>query len=79
MNLLKRASASLLGNVLLWEVIFSLPLLLIFSWRSNSQGTLTFEWAIRLVLVCAVMGALAAICFWYLVALPLIKGRDKGV
>jgi hypothetical protein len=76
MNFLKRATSSLLGNILLWEVVFSLPLFLIFLLKSNSQGTLSFGWAIHIALVSALVGALAATCFWYLVSMPLIKGRD---
>jgi hypothetical protein len=76
MNFLKRASSSLGGNILLWEVGFSAPLFLAFLFKSNSEGTLTFEWAIHIGLVAAVVGALVATCFRYFVALPLKKGRD---
>jgi hypothetical protein len=76
MNFLKRASLSLSGNILLWEVGFSAPLFLAFLLKSNSEGTLTFEWAVHIALVSSVVGALVATCFWYFVALPLKKGRD---
>jgi hypothetical protein len=76
MNFLKRASSSLGGHILLWEIVFSLPLFLMFLLKSNSEGTLTFEWAIHLAIVWSVLGVLAATTFWYLVSLPLKKGRD---
>ena len=76
MNLLKRASSSLLGNIILWEVGFALPLFLAFVLKSNSEGTLTFEWTIHLAIVWSILGVLAATTFWYFVALPLKKGRD---
>ncbi len=76
MNFLKRAGSSLLGNILLWELVLSMPLFLMFLLKSNSQGTLTLGWAIHIALVSSLAGALAATVFWYFVALPLIKGRS---
>ena len=76
MNFLKRACFSLRGNILLWELGFSLPLFLAFLLKSKSESTLTLERAIHIALVCSLVGALVATCFWYSVSLPLIKGRD---
>jgi hypothetical protein len=76
MNLLKRLSFSLPGNILLWEIAFSLPLFLTFLLKSNSEGTLTFGWAIHIARVSSLGGVFAAATFWYAVALPLIKGRQ---
>jgi hypothetical protein len=75
-SFIKRASSSLGGNILLWELIFSLPLFLIFLWKNGSEGNLTFGWAIHIALACSVMGALAATFFWFFVALALSKSRD---
>jgi hypothetical protein len=76
-KLLKRASSSFLGNVALWEVLFSAPLFLTFFSRSYTDGTLSAGWAAHLLLVSAGLGAVAATVFWFAVALPLIKSRSK--
>lgn len=64
------------GNILLWEVGFSVPLFLTFLLKSSSEGTLTLGWAIHAAFVISIGGAVAAIIFWYGVALPLKKSRD---
>jgi hypothetical protein len=76
-KLLKRASSSLLGNVVLVEVLFSAPLCLIFLSQSYAEKTLTVSWTAWLIVVWAAMGAAAAVVFWYAVSLPLIKSRGK--
>lgn len=78
MNILKRATSSLIGYIAVWEVIFALPLFLVFLFQSYSDGTLTVEWTIYLALLWAALGAAGGTFFWYLVSLPLIRGRERG-
>jgi hypothetical protein len=77
MTFFKWASSSFLGHVALTEIIFSLPLFLVFLDSNYNQGTLTLEWALYIALICAVFGVVGAAFVWYTISLPLIKQR-KG-
>jgi hypothetical protein len=78
MNILQRASSSLLGHIALAEAVFALPLFLFFLSENYSQGTLTVEWSIYLAILWVVFGAVGGAFFWYTVSLPLIRRqRDK--
>jgi hypothetical protein len=76
MNLRKRLSSSLQGHIVLSELLFSLPLFLVFLIQSHSEGSLTVKWALYLAMVWAAGGVLGGAIFWYAVSLPLIKGRQ---
>jgi hypothetical protein len=76
MNLVKRVTSSLRGHIVLSEVLFSLPLFLVFLFQSYFDGALTLEWGIYLAVLWAASGVLGAVCLWYLVSLPLIKSRN---
>ena len=79
MNFLKRGNPTLLGHVVLFEVIFSLPLFLFFLSTRHSQGTLTLDSAIYLAFIWAGGGAVMAVFFWFTFSLPLMKRRKDGI
>jgi hypothetical protein len=72
---LKWAATTLLGHVVVVEVLFSLPLSLMYLYMNYTDGTLTTGRAIWLILVGAVIGPVAAMFFWYTTSLPMIKRR----
>jgi hypothetical protein len=76
MNLLKRAASSLLGHIVFFQAVFSLPLFLFFLSENHSQGTLTVESAIYLAALWSAFGAVGAAFFWYTMSLPLIRRRQ---
>ena len=79
MALSRWASSSLLGHVVLFEVILSLPLAIVFFVLNYSQGTLTVAWVFYMATIWAAFGALVAVLGWYIVSLPLIKLRQSQV
>jgi hypothetical protein len=76
MNLLKRASSSLLGHIALIETLFSLPMFLYFLVQSYAEAELTVSWGIYLAVVWASFGVVGAALVWYSVSLPLIRRRE---
>lgn len=72
-------SRSLLGHIALFQVFFSLPLVVLSLSRSASQGPLSLRWALHTVLVAAAGGVVCAVLFWYTVMRPLItrQGHKK--
>ena len=75
MTFFKWASASLLGHIALTEMLFSLPLFLVFLDANYDEGTLTLAWALHIALVAALFGVVGAALVWYTISLPLIKQR----
>jgi hypothetical protein len=75
----KWGSSSLKGHLVLFELFFSIPLLVTFLVSDYSDGTLTIGWAIWSVFVWAIAGAAVAVAFWFTVSSALIKNRrDKA-
>lgn len=75
MNFLKKGNPTLLGHVVLFEVIFSLPLFLFFLSTRHARGTLTLDSGIYLAFIWAAGGAVVAVLFWFTFSLPLMKRR----
>jgi len=73
----KWASFSLVGNIALSELLFSLPLLAAFTWMSASDGILTLALFGYMVSICALGGVVFALFMWFVVARPLIKRRYR--
>ena len=67
--------SSLLGHVVLMQLCFSLPLLLVFLPTISSQGTLTVAWVLYMFFAFTTLGAVCAVLFWYALTLPLMKNR----
>lgn len=77
MKLLQRASLSLKGHIALFEAFFAAPLAALFLFQSYSRGELTIEWAVHVIAVWAVLGAVGAIVFWYTLTSSLVKRRTS--
>ena len=73
----KWASFSLIGNVAVSELLFSLPLLVAFTFMSSRDGTLTLALFSYVVVICALGGVVFALPMWFMVARPLIKRRYR--
>ena len=71
---MKSATKSLRNHVIFMEVIFTMPLSLVFLGTSYQYGELTPLWGLWIVTVCAALGAVAAVIGWYLI-LPSIRLR----
>jgi hypothetical protein len=75
----KWGSSSLIGHVVLFEVICAAPLLSFSIGTMYSEGTLTVLSTLYMAVVCSVLVAVGAALFWYTFSLPLIKRRgDKS-
>ncbi len=59
------ARTSLIGHVVIFEMTFSLALLILFLIVNYNEGTLTLAWALHLVFISTVAGAVLAITIWY--------------
>jgi hypothetical protein len=75
---LKWASSSFFGHVVLCELLFSLPLALVFMDLNHADGKLTPSWAFYLVVVWALLGMVGAALVWFTISLPLLKRRQGG-
>lgn len=73
MKILKRPKPTLAAHIILSELIFSLPLFLVFFFKKYSRGTLTLESAISLAYIWAIAGAAIALLLWYTVSSPMLK------
>jgi len=78
-SLLGRMSHSLLGHIVLAELLFSAPLFIFFAYQHFEEGTLTVAWAAYLAAVCVSFGAAGAALLWYAVSAPLIRARSARV
>jgi hypothetical protein len=75
-RLLDRANASLLGNVIFWELIFSVPMSLLSMYLNYDEGTLTLHWGIWIIGSCAAAGPVLAVLYWFTFR-PLLRVRRK--
>ena len=76
-NLIKRAGHSLLGHVIVFETVFSLPMLIYgFAWN-HARGSLTLSSAALMLLEVSALVVAGASAVWYLITLPLIKRKKQ--
>ena len=76
-RLIKWGSTSLIGRVVLLEVLAALPLLLLAFADMTSEGTLTLARATRVVVVCVGLTAISVIAIWYTIMLPPRKSLGR--
>ena len=77
MTFSKWISRSLLGHVVFFEIIFSVPAF-IYGLASNySQDALTAPFAIEMMVEVATLGAVGAVAVWYTITLPIIRRTRK--
>ena len=75
MGLLKRLASTLLGNVVLFQLMFSLPLFLTL-WLQN-YAEWTGSWTIYALFLCLVGGVISGGVFWFVATRPLLKRRQS--
>jgi hypothetical protein len=70
------AATSLTGHVVFFELIFAIPMAIIFTYLNYIQGTLTVSWAIWIVGLSAAVSIIISILIWTTITMPRIKRRD---
>jgi len=74
---LRWVGTSLFGHVLFYGSLFTLALSTTFIYLNYVQQTLTLGWAIYVVLVCVILGAVCGLLIWSTITLPRIRRRDR--
>jgi hypothetical protein len=69
------ASTTLTGHLLLFQLIFAVPMAVLFILLNYSQGTLTPGWAIWIIGLSAAVTIFVTILIWTTITLPRMKGR----
>ena len=77
MALRRWVSQSLLGHVVLFELIVSLPWLVWFFASNYAEGTLTVSSTLQFIAEAVVVGAAVAFAVWHTITLPLIRRVKK--
>jgi len=72
-SLLGRLARCLGGNIVIYQIGFSLPMSFFVLLPEYSEGTLTLDRAIYIMVVAVGLGLLVALFAWYAVMRPLIK------
>jgi hypothetical protein len=75
---LRQTVASLGGHIAIFEVVWALPFALFFLHQKHAEGSLTFEWALWMVLLTATGGLAVGVFMWYFVTLPRIRKRSNN-
>jgi hypothetical protein len=80
MPFLNWARSSLLGHIVLFELLFSLPEFLIFEFMNYRDGALTVTGTLRIAITAVVGGAVFATLVWFTISLPFRRRlkREKG-
>jgi hypothetical protein len=73
-TMIRRLVSSLLGHIVVFEIVWSLPLYLIF-FVTNSDWTVA--WAIYAAFLCAAAGAACGAFLWFVVTAPRLRRRKK--
>lgn len=86
MNILKRTitsrfitwtSRSLIGNIVLFELLFGLPAFSVFSYMDYTRGILTPMRVIFVLVTCIINSIILGVIIWFGVARPAINRRNK--
>lgn len=72
----KWGSTSLVGHLVMFELLCGSPLLVWALSTMQSEGTLTLGSALRIGIICVGLVAVGAALFWYTFSAPLLKSRD---
>lgn len=73
----KWCSSSLIGHLVLFQLICAAPLSAMFILKMSSEHTLTVSSAFFIAAMCSVLFAIVAALFWYTLSKPLISSRSK--
>jgi hypothetical protein len=74
----KWGSTSLIGHLVMFQLLCGLPL---YAWglaTMRAEGTLTMGSALRIGVICATLVGIGAALFWYSFSAPLIRSRKGG-
>jgi hypothetical protein len=74
---LKWGSTTLTGHLVLFQLIFSVPMYLLALYVNYLQGSLTLLWGFYTAFACAVIGSVFAVVFWFTISSGLIKKRER--
>lgn len=66
-------SRSLVGHIVFFEVIFSLPFVIFGVITNYAEGTLSMGFAIEMVAEIVAIGAVVAVLVWFFITVPLKK------
>lgn len=70
-------SRSLVGHIVFFEIIFSLPFVIFGIVSNYSEGTLSVGFAIEMAAEIVTIGAVVAVAVWFFITMPLKKKADK--
>ena len=73
--LIKKASFSLRGHVVLLQIFCGVPLAVLMIWLNYDEHTLTFLWALWCALVASLSAVVCAVGFWFTFSRRLIRKR----
>ena len=76
---IRKASFSLGGHLVLYEVFLGIPAALVFLALNASDGTLTLLWALWCILISGIAAAVMATLFWFVVSRRLIQMRMRSL
>jgi hypothetical protein len=68
-------STSLVGHLVMFELLCGTPLLVLALSTMQSEGTLTLGSALRIGIICVGVVAVGAALFWYIFSAPLLRSR----
>jgi hypothetical protein len=69
-KIIKWCASSLVGHIVLFEALVSLPSFLALSLSNYQAGTLSTEWALWIALLSAIEGVVIAVPIWLLISRP---------
>jgi len=76
-RLMKWASSSLLGHVVLCGTAWAGPMALLGMGLNYYDGTLTVGWALQITLGCILGGMVLGVVLWFTLTVPLAKSRER--
>ena len=71
------ASHSFVGHVVLFQIMWTVPMLIISIVLNNADGTVTLLWALNSLALSSLSAFVIAILVWYTISRPLIRQRKK--
>lgn len=58
-------SHTLTGFIVLFQLGYSLPMFMTFTYLNYSDGTLTLRWTVRIALIASISGIVVALIMWF--------------
>jgi hypothetical protein len=74
----KWGASSLVGNIVLSALFFSLPLTVIGLILNYVEGSLTWEWGGYVVFYCVLGGVAGGVILWFAITSPLITRKKRS-